>query len=68
VDTLVDSKGRSLDELLPAIRILAYVRTDTTMDTLWEDVSKRREVECRGPKLLTMTCEVTASGKPLPAS
>jgi hypothetical protein len=33
VDALMHSQGRTLDELLAAIRILAHVRADTTVDT-----------------------------------
>jgi hypothetical protein len=33
VDTLMDGQGRALDELLPAVGVIAHVRTDPAVDT-----------------------------------
>lgn len=35
VDTLMNRQGRALDELLPAVGVLAHMRTDATVDAFW---------------------------------
>lgn len=59
VDTLVNRQGGALDELLAAVGVVAHVRADTAVDTFCM-VSVHCFLMLR-PKLLTMTCEVTAS-------
>jgi len=35
MDTLMNGQGRSLNKLFAAVGVLAHVRADATMDTLW---------------------------------
>lgn len=60
MDTLVDRQGGPLDELLAAVGVVAHVRADTAVDTFCMSRSVLLLLVLR-PKLLTMTCEVTAS-------
>lgn len=67
VDTLVNSQGGALDELLAAVGVLAHVRADTTVDAFWKMLAAAHWGGAERSKLLTVTRKVTASRESLAA-
>lgn len=66
VNTLMHRQGRTLDELLAAVGVVAHMGADAAVDTFCTRPLVSGLFVLR-PKLLTMTCEVTASGEALAA-
>jgi hypothetical protein len=60
VDTLVNSKGRSLDELFTTVRVVTNVWPDTTVDAFWEDISKNSQSSQR---VLTVASKIATTSK-----
>lgn len=67
VDARVHRQGRALDELFPATRPIAGVRSDPGMDSLWGCSQSTELVSMEKQLILTMSCQVAASSKTLAA-
>lgn len=68
VNTRVDSKSRSLNELLSAAWIVADVRSDAAVDTFWKTSQFSSQLKRVGRIRRTMSCKVTSTRKTFAAS
>lgn len=67
VNTLMNSQGRTLDELFAAIRVVADMRSDSSMNTFYVTVRQLHldEFKDMSNRKQTMTGQITASSKTL---